>query len=124
MLIAQSLTVKTAGHNGLRGFFRHILTHSSFVAMNWEIMHLSIILWVKKGIVFQYNKIINVLRQKKMSFSLCIIEQLIPCVTMTVSYWQHSVNPHPCLPLPHKETGVRDNLCFTLQEMESRRFDH
>lgn len=124
MLIAWNLTVKTAGHDGLRGFLRHVLTHSSFVAMNWEIMRLSIILWIKRDIVFQYNKIINALRQKKMSFSLRIIERLIPCVTMTVSYCQHSVNPHPCLPLPHKETGVRDNLWFTMQEMESRRFDH
>jgi len=42
--------------------------HSSVVAMNWEITRLSIILWVKRGIVFQHNKIINALRQKSNVF--------------------------------------------------------
>lgn len=80
--------------------FRRILTGSSFVAMNWEVMHLSIILWVKRDIVLQHNKIINALRQCKMSFSSCIIQCLMPYVVMTMPYCQYSVNSPFFLILP------------------------
>lgn len=49
-------------------------------------MQLSIIILVKRGIVFQLDKIMNALRQKKkMSFSLCTAQCSIPCVLVTKS---------------------------------------
>lgn len=73
-------------------------------------MYLSIILWVKGGIVFQHNKIINTLKQNKMSFSLCTIQWLIPCVRVTASYCQHGAVPSSCLPRRRAAMGIGEGL--------------
>lgn len=61
-------------------------------------MYLSIILWVKRAIVFQCSKIINALKQNKLPFSLSVAQWLIPYTRMTKSYASAVWSPTPAYP--------------------------
>lgn len=85
--------------------------------MNGGIMHLSIILLVKRGIVFQLDKIISALRQKRKCL-LFVHNTMLGSLCSDDKVTASTVSPCSCLPLPRKGTGLGEDSWPTLRKRE------